>query len=229
MTGLVANRRIGFFFFARVRVYRVAALLATLSLFSLSLTFAAAEDTAINDLKAVDRKRKFQAIEKLRAYPTQRTQQALATILASETDVHAQLAILDTISTQANPAQVAVVRSLLKSPVPAVRQRAAQTLGRLAGPESEQALAQALRSERQTSVRIAVIESLSLCGSQASVSDLQSALGDKNADVRANAADALRRIPGKEANNALKDRAESDPRVRRVINEAIRSKEQETR
>lgn len=194
----------GILFFARARVRSVVGhFLSGFFVISTLITpisaATSAEVQTINELKSTDQRKKFQAIQTLRLSRTAETGDALSALLANEKDVRTLLAALDSLASRGEPFRAGAVAPLLKHPVAAVRQRAAKTLGMLTGPAAERMLSRALRTEADSSVRSAIAQGLSLCGTSESVADLQSALTDKHPAVRANAAAALQQIPGKKA------------------------------
>jgi HEAT repeat protein len=205
---------------ARNRRRALVLLLLPVACFGSSLTFSQAS----RDLKNSDLSHRAAAIQALKNFGPQGAVSALSAALGAEKDQHLQAAILDSLTTLKDLSAIAAIAPLLSAPTPFVRQKAAYAIGLLGGPQAEKALSAALPRERDTYVRSTELMGLSLCGSMQSLGVIQAALEDKQPEVRSQAIQALRRIPGNAAVKALRGHSESDPKLQKRIREAIQEK-----
>jgi HEAT repeat protein len=216
-----------FFACARVCAYGVSTVIFAVVV-SFSATAKASSmsyEQAITALKGSDLKQKYTALQTLQAAGRAEAADALAAQIVREKDVNFQLAALDLVAGLGAVRAVSTLSSLLQSPIDAVRQRAARVIGILGGKPAEKALLKALKGEANGNVRSALLQGLSLCGSSESVDAIEAQLSDARPDIRANAVNALGRIPGERSKLALqKAQTDKDSNVRKLAGETIKSR-----
>jgi len=181
-------------------------------------------DQAAHDLTGSDIAKKYAAIYALQNFRIQGAAGLLATELASEKDSHVIAAILTSLTSLRDPDTVKTIAPLLSDKNSFVRQRAANAIGLIGGPDAEPAILPALAKEKHLHVRTTELQALSLCGSARSLAVISSALNDSSPVVRAHAIQALRRIPGPSSLQKLQSLNEKDPELLKRIREAIAEK-----
>jgi HEAT repeat protein len=156
-------------------------------------------ESAARALKSHDLKTQYDALEKIKAFPTLEAAQVLTHHVLAQGDATFRLAELDQIATLQIHSVVPALAPLLNDKNTFVRQRAAHVIGIINGPSAEGVLLTALAHETDVSVKAALVQALGLVGSTQSVTALQTANQDADPSVRANASYARKRIMGKEA------------------------------
>jgi HEAT repeat protein len=224
----------GVFYFARARVrahtcaYGAATIRIVLAIFFLAPAMVQAANLtfskASSDLKSTDVAKKYQAIQALKNFSSEGAVATLLDALSHEKNNHIRVAILDSLTSLGDPSSVKTIAPLLSDPNTFVRQRAAYSIGLIGGADAEPALLAALPSEKQLYVRTTELQGLSLCGSVRSLNVVQAALNDPAPSVRAQAIQALRRMPAKDALKALNNVQEKDPKLKKRVQEAIQEK-----
>jgi HEAT repeat protein len=218
------------FFRARARVYKCSVIAFTL-LFGLFSAVSAANpafDQALQSLKSPDLKTKYAARPALQASRSVEAADALAQAALSEKDVNFRLAVLDQLAGLGYQRVIPAIAGLLRSDNAEIRKRTAKVIGILGGPNAEKALLDAAKREKDAEVKAALLQGLSLCGSEQSVQALQDALNDKRPEVRANAVGALHRIPGKKSRKALeRARGDKDKQIQKLAEDSLKKRSNE--
>ncbi len=215
-------------FFARARVYISETCTAIFWVLVLVFpAFAAPLDVpqAIANLKSADLKTQYAALEILKAVHTAEVAVVVAEAAVRERDVNFRLTALDQVAVHALPQVIPTISPLLRDPRVAVRQRTARVIGMLGTPAAERALVDALRRERDTNVKAALMQGLSLCGSDTSAEAIEAAMRNAPREVRANGVGALRRMRGPKSTAALeKARADKDLNVRKMADDEVKER-----
>jgi HEAT repeat protein len=184
-----------FFIFARARAYK-GMLPAVVSILILSVPALSAPARSVESLKADlqsgDLKLKYQAVDALGQNTSPAAGDALAAVLAVETDPNLLLAALDAVGRHRKPAHAKAIESLLNDSRSAIRQRAALTLGYVGGPTAEKALVRVFKQDQDVRVRSTALQSLGLIGTAASADDIQAAQRDADPQIRLKASHILK-------------------------------------
>lgn len=176
---------------SRARIYRAAiALLISFPIFAADNTFQA----IAKDLKKADLKTKYEALEKFKTFRSAEAAQVLAQSANREKDTNFRLTVLDQIAALGQPSVVPLLAPLFRDKNISVRQRSARVVGMLGGPAAEDVLLNAMSGESDASVKAAIAQGLSLCGSDKSIEALNAASTDNSPEVRANAKHAMERM-----------------------------------
>jgi HEAT repeat protein len=178
------------------------------------------------DLQSADLNRKFNAIYMLKNFGAEGAAKTLSADLKLENEMHVKAAILDSLVILKDPDTIPSIEPLLSDPKDFVRQRAAYTIGLIGGSLAEKALLKALISEKNPHVRATAIQGLSFCGSSRSVPLLQQVLKESDPKIRTQAIHALIRIPGKEAEDALKAHQEPNPQLKQQRDDGLKVRTQ---
>lgn len=215
-------------FFTRARAYiseAAALLLALLFAFSPAFAAPATQADAIQALKSTDLKTQYAALESLKAFRNRESADAVAQAALREKDLNFRLAVLDQVASLSFPHVIPALAPLLRDNAVVVRQRTARVIGMLGGAEAEKALTNALPREKNADVKAAILQGLSLCGSEASVDVIQAAMQGAPREVRANGVGALRRMRGPKSSAALeKARADQDPAIKKLADDEMKKR-----
>ncbi len=215
--GFETFTRQNIFFFARARLFNFCAVMLLLTM------TAFAETSDLAEIKSSDGKRKYAALENLAKSPSPAVAANLVAVALQEKDVRFTLALLDQIGATHEQRVIPQLAPMLQKKNIVVRKRAVQVTGLLGGALAERALLDALRQEKDSDVTDAILQALSLCGSEQSVDAIQSYLKSSRPASRANAVQALGRIPGERSAKALEAaRSDRDETIRRMAQESVR-------
>jgi HEAT repeat protein len=216
-------------FFSRAYVYK-RSILAILAILNSVICFAADSslDSALAALKTNNLKSKYEALPVIQASRNPAAAEALAQAALTERDVNFRLAVLDQLASLGVQRVVPTIATLLRSDNGVIRQRTAKVIGMLGGPAAEKALIDAANREKESEVKAALLQGISLCGSEQSVQALQTALNDPRPEVRANAVGALNRIPGKKSRKALeRARGDKDKKIQKLAEDSLKKRPNE--
>jgi len=173
-----------------------------ISLAAFAAPATTALDNAITQVNSNQPAQRIEAAQILKENRTPLSAQALNQSLSREENPQVILALLDAMGSMPELISVASVASKLSREEAPLRKRAAYVLGLAGGPKAEQALSQALLRESNPGVKAMLLQSLSVCGSENSLTVIENALKDGRPEVKAKAAETLRFIPGEKAKQA---------------------------
>jgi len=156
---------------------------------SIALALLATVVSAASDLKS-----KYETLEKTKAIRTAQSAGSLAQLARNEKDTNFRLTVLDEIASLGFSSVVPQLAPLFRDKNISVRQRAARVVGMLGGPNAEDVLLTAYSHEQDATVKAAIIQGLSLCGSEKSLQTLQTATGDSDPSIRAYSKHAMDRM-----------------------------------